>query len=77
MTKEGLEAFAEAFDFTVAPQRVSQENLEAAGECREVADQEWAEEYEKMMLGYQEKGYDARIKSRWKTASTPTSLALP
>ena len=62
MSKEGLEAFAEVFDFTVEPQRVSREDLEAAGERREIADQEWAEEYEKKMLGYQEKGYDARIK---------------
>lgn len=76
MTKEGLEAFAEAFDFTVAPQRVSQENLEAAGERREIADQEWAEEYEKMMLGYQEKGYDARIKFHMENCINPDQLGF-
>lgn len=76
MSREGLEAFAEVFDFTVEPQRVSREDLEAADERREIADQEWAEEYEKMMLGYQEKGYDARVKFQIENCVNPDQLGF-
>ena len=37
-SKEELEAYAETFDFTVAPQRVSQEDIQAAVDRREEAD---------------------------------------
>ena len=42
--KEELEAFGEAFDFTVEPQRVSQQDLQAANDRREAADEKSKQE---------------------------------
>ena len=44
--KEELEAYAEAFDFAVEPQRVSEEELQESDDRRETADQKpWEETY--------------------------------
>lgn len=74
--KEELEAFAEAFDFTVEPQRVTKEDLEKTQERRETADQEWAAEYAKKMRNYQEKGYDARVKLQKELCVNPDQLGF-
>ena len=68
-TKEALESYAEAFDFTVQPQEVSPEAL-AQTDARQAAyDNAWAEQYQKRLHGYAELGYDSRIKD-WLTIST-------
>ena len=68
-TKEALESYAEAFDFTVQPQEVSPEAL-AQTDARQAAyDKAWAEQYQKRLHGYAELGYDSRIKD-WLTIST-------
>lgn len=74
--KEELEAFAEVFDFTVEPQRVSEEEIAKTQERRETADQEWAAEYAKKMRNYQEKGYDARIKLQKELCVNPDQLGF-
>ena len=67
-TKEALESYAEAFDFTVQPQEVSPEAL-AQTDARQAAyDKAWAEQYQKRLHGYAELGYDSRIKD-WLTIS--------
>lgn len=72
--KEELEAFAEAFDFTVEPQRVTKENLEAADERREAADAEFEVEHDKYLHSYQELGYDSRIKFQLEHCTHPDQL---
>lgn len=74
--KEELEAFAEVFDFTVEPQRVSEEEIAKTQERRETADQEWAAEYAKKMRNYQEKGYDARAKLQKELCVNPDLLGF-
>lgn len=74
--KEELEAFAEAFDFTVEPQRVSEEEIAKTQERQETADQEWAAEYAKKMRNYQEKGYDARVKRQKEYCINPDQLGF-
>ena len=75
-TKEALESYAEAFDFTVQPQEVSPEAL-AQTDARQAAyDNAWAEQYQKRLHGYAELGYDSRIKD-WLTISThPNQLGF-
>ena len=75
-TKEALESYAEAFDFTVQPQEVSPEAL-AQTDARQAAyDKAWAEQYQKRLHGYAELGYDSRIKD-WLTISThPNQLGF-
>lgn len=74
--KEELEAYAEVFDFTVEPQRVSEEEIAKTQERREIADQEWAAEYAKKMRNYQEKGYDARVKRQKEYCVNPDQLGF-
>lgn len=76
MDKAGLEAFADVFDFTIQPQRVSEEELEAAEQRIEEANQQWAEEYDKKFAGYQEKGYEARVKFWMERSTTPSQLGF-
>lgn len=76
MEKEELEAYAEAFDFTIEPQRITEDDLEAAEERRVAADQEWAEEYEKKLRSYQEKGYGDRIKFQKEHCVNPDLLGF-
>lgn len=76
MSKEGLEAFSEVFDFTVEPQRVSQDDLTAANERRDAADAEYAADYNKQMHLYSELGYDARIKFQMETSTHPSQLGF-
>lgn len=73
-TKEALEAYAEAFDFTVRPQRVSEKAITAAQERREAADEEAADKMDKNRHFYSELGYDARIKSRMEFSTHPSQL---
>ena len=75
-TKEALEAYAEAFDFTVQPQPVSQEALLEAQNRREDADAEEAEDRDRRMHAYTALGYDARIKSRMEFSTHPSQLGF-
>lgn len=74
--KAGMEAYAEAFDFTVQPQRVSEENLEAAEERLEEADAAFAEEYDKMLHSFSSLGYEDRIKFQLEHAVNPEQLGF-
>lgn len=76
MEKEGLEAFAEAFDFTMEPQRVSQADMEKSDQRREEAGKKHAEEYKKTVLGYQAKGYEDRIKFWMERCINPDQLGF-
>ena len=75
-TKEALEAYAEAFDFTVRPQRVSEEAITEAQERRKTADEEAADKMDKRRHSYSELGYDARIKSRMEFSTHPSQLGF-
>ena len=75
-TKEALESYAEAFDFTVQPQPVSQESLAEAEDRREAAAEEDAIQLEKKRLFYRELGYDSRIKSRMELITHPSQLGF-
>ncbi len=75
-TKEALEAYAEAFDFTVRPQRVSEEAITEAQVRRETADEEAADKMDKRRHSYSELGYDARIKSRMEFSTHPSQLGF-
>ena len=74
--KAGMEAYAEAFDFTVQPQRVSEENLDAAEERIEEADKQFAEEREKQMHSFSSLGYEDRIKFQLENAVNPEQLGF-
>ena len=76
MSREGLEAFAEVFDFTVEPQRVSQADLEKTDERREEADAAFAEEQGKKLHSFNVKGYDARIKFQMENCTHPDQLGF-
>ena len=75
-TKAALEAFAEAFDFTVQPQRVTEESLAEAEVRREDADKQQADDYDKRSRSYVDLGYEARIKSRMEFSTHPTQLGF-
>lgn len=75
-TKEALEAYAEAFDFTVRPQRVREEAITEAQERQDTADEEAAEKMDKRRHLYSELGYDARIKSRMEFSTHPSQLGF-
>ena len=74
--KAELEAYAEAFDFTVQPQRVSQEELKKTEERREEADKQIAQNLEKRMHSFSELGYDDRIKFQLENAVNPGQLGF-
>jgi len=76
MTKEGLEAYAEVFDFTAQPQPVTQQDLQAARERREQADQAAAQDYDKMAHSFSSLGYDDRIKFKIENAVHPGQLGF-
>ena len=75
-TREALEAYAEAFDFTIQPQRVHQEALAQTQQRREEADEEIAQGLDKRAHSYSELGYDARIKSRMEFITHPSQLGF-
>ena len=75
-TKEALESYAEAFDFTVQPQPVSRESLAEAEDRQEAAAEEDAIQLEKKRLFYRELGYDSRIKSRMELITHPSQLGF-
>ena len=75
-TREALEAYAEAFDFTIQPQRVHQEDLAQTQQRREEADEEIAQGLDKRMHSYSDLGYDARIKSRMEFITHPSQLGF-
>lgn len=74
--KAGMEAYAEAFDFTVEPQRVTEDELEKTEERREEADAAQAEEYDKMARNYSDLGYEDRIKFNLECAVNPELLSF-
>lgn len=74
--KAGMEAYAEAFDFTVQPQRVSQQEIRKTEERREEADAARAEEYDKMARSFSEIGYEDRIKFQLEHALNPDGLGF-
>lgn len=74
--KEMMEAYAEAFDFTMQPQRVTQEEIEKTEERREEADAAFAEEQKKRQHGFRELGYDSRIKYELEYALNPELLSF-
>lgn len=76
MTKEGLEAYAEVFDFTARPQPVTQEDLQAADQRREQANQDFAEEQDKMAHSFSHLGYEDRIKFQLEYALYPNQLGF-
>ena len=75
-TREALEAYAEAFDFTIQPQRVHQEAMAQTQQRREEADKEIAQGLDKRAHSYSELGYDARIKSRMEFITHPSQLGF-
>lgn len=78
--KEELEAFADAFDFTVEPQRVSSEDIDKTNQRREAYDQEVAEELEEKrreaVLSYRETGYESRVKFKMERCVNPDLLGF-
>ena len=74
--KAGMEAYAEAFDFTVQPQRVSQQEIQKTEERQEEADAARAEEYDKMARSFSELGYEDRIKFQLEHALNPDGLGF-
>ena len=75
-TREALEAYAEAFDFTIQPQKVHQEALAQTQQRREEADEEIAQDFDKKAHFYSDLGYDARIKSRMEFITHPSQLGF-
>ena len=75
-TREALEAYAEAFDFTIQPQRVHQEALAQTQQRREKADEEIAQDFDKKAHFYSDLGYDARIKSKMEISTHPSQLGF-
>ena len=74
--KAGLEAYAEAFDFSAEPQRVSQEDQYAADGRRKQADQAAAKDYDKMAHSFSQLGYEDRIKFQLENAVNPEQLGF-
>ena len=74
--KEMMEAYAEVFDFTVQPQRVSREEIQKTEERREEADAAFAEEYDKMARSFSQLGYEDRIKFQLEHALNPDRLGF-
>ncbi len=74
--KAGMEAYAEAFDFTVQPQRVSQQEIRKTEERQEEADAARAEEYDKMARSFSQLGYEDRIKFQLEHALNPEGLGF-
>ena len=74
--KEEMEAYAEAFDFTVQPQRVSEQEIEKTEKRKEEADAVVATEYEKKAHGYKQLGYESRIKFELEYAVNPELLSF-
>lgn len=72
----GLEAYAEAFDFTVRPQRVSQEEMELSEERLEEENQHIAAQLEKRMHSFSSLGYEDRIKFQLENAVNPELLSF-
>ena len=74
--KAGMEAYAEAFDFTVQPQRVSQQEIQKTEERREEADAAFAAEFDKKAHSFSELGYEDRIKFQLEYALNPQLLSF-
>lgn len=74
--KEMLEAYAEVFDFTVQPQRVSQQEIEKTEGRKEEADKQFAEDYAKMAHSFSQLGYEDRIKFQLEYAVNPEQLGF-
>ena len=74
--KAQLEAYAEAFDFTVQPQRVTEEDLVQAEERREEADKQSAEKIDRQMHSFSQLGYEYRIKFQLEHAVNPELLSF-
>ena len=74
--KEMMEAYAEAFDFTVQPQRVSQQEIQKTEERREEADSAFAAEYDKKLHSFSQLGYEDRIKFQLEHALNPDRLGF-
>ena len=74
--KEMMEAYAEVFDFTVQPQRVSREEIEKTEERREEADAAFAAEYDKKLHSFSQRGYEDRIKFQLEHALNPDRLGF-
>lgn len=74
--KAGMEAYAEAFDFTVQPQRVSAQEIQKTEERKEEADADFATEQKKKQHGFMELGYDSRIKYELEYALNPELLSF-
>lgn len=74
--KAGMEAYAEAFDFTVQPQRVSREAIEKTEERRDEADATFADEHKKQMHSFSQLGYEDRIKFQLENAVNPELLGF-
>ena len=74
--KEMMEAYAEAFDFTVQPQRVSAQEIQKTEERKEEADADFATEQKKKQHGFMELGYDSRIKYELEYALNPELLSF-
>lgn len=74
--KAEMEAYAEAFDFTVQPQRVSQQDIQKTEERREADDAARAEAYDKRARSYSELGYEDRIKFNLECALNPGQLGF-
>ena len=74
--KAGMEAYAEAFDFTVQPQRVSQQEIQKTEERQEEAEAVRAEEYDKMARSFSQLGYEDRVKFQLEHAVNPDGLGF-
>ena len=74
--KEMMEAYAEAFDFTVQPQRVSAQEIQKTEERKEEADADFATEQKKKQHGFMELGYDSRIKFELEYVVSPELLSF-
>ena len=74
--KAGMEAYAEAFNFTVQPQRVSQQEIQKTEERQEEAEAVRAEEYDKMARSFSQLGYEDRIKFQLEHALNPDRLGF-
>lgn len=74
--KKMMEAYAEAFDFTVQPQRVSQQEIQKTEERREEADAAFAAEYDKKLHSFSQLGYEDRIKFQLEYALNPELLTF-
>ena len=74
--KEMMEAYAEAFDFTVQPQRVSAQEIQKTEERKEEADADFATKQKKKQHGFMELGYGSRIKFELEYVVNPELLSF-